>query len=89
LLIDSPAPNLIYLDPPYFDKGGVCYQHSFTQEHHERLAKKLRSTFHHWVLSYDDCPAIRDLYNWARIKVVAATYSMSRKTVGELIITKT
>jgi DNA adenine methylase len=83
-------PALVYLDPPYFLKGAVCYEYGFSTDDHWRLATVLRSTNHHWVLSYDDCPEIRQLYSWARIQELPVTYSIggggTQKT--ELLITK-
>jgi len=85
---DDGEPALLYLDPPYFEKGGQLYQHAFNVEDHERLARLLRDTQHRWVLSYDNCEEIRDLYaGWARIDEVSATYSVNggRRT-SELLI---
>jgi DNA adenine methylase len=67
---DDSCPSVIYLDPPYYDKGNELYQCSFTRADHERLAGLLRTSRHRWVLSYDDCPEIRELYGWASVQVI-------------------
>jgi DNA adenine methylase len=77
----------IYLDPPYFRAGPELYQHSFSAADHLRLRNLLRHTGHDWLLSYDDCPAIRDLYSFACIEEVEVTYSVSKsRRTRELLI---
>jgi DNA adenine methylase len=67
-IINSKEKAMIYLDPPYFIKGNDLYHHGFTLEDHIRLANILKDINHQWILSYDDCPEIRELYNWADIQ---------------------
>ena len=88
-MITTGENALIYLDPPYFDKGADLYHHAFTAEDHERLRVSLKKAKHDWVLSYDDCPEIRDLYDWAYIKSIDANYTIKGSTQKtELIIMK-
>jgi DNA adenine methylase len=71
-------PAMIYLDPPYFEQGGNLYQHAFSSRDHLRLAKLLQETQHQWLLSYDDCPFIRDLYrDWATIQSIEMTCTIN------------
>ena len=65
----------LYLDPPYFEKGNQLYKFSMSREDHEDLATRLRATPARWVLSYDDHPVIRQLYDWATIHEISVTYS--------------
>jgi DNA adenine methylase len=65
-IISDESPCILYCDPPYVTAGGI-YTHSFSSPDHERLADALRKTKHAWVLSYDDHPHIRSLYDWASI----------------------
>lgn len=51
----SGSGVLIYIDPPYYKKGGELYQYSFSEYDHIRLVRCLRDTEHRWYLSYDDC----------------------------------
>jgi len=86
-LVNAPGRSLLYLDPPYYGKGSRLYQYGFADDH-ERLAACLRDCEHDWVLSYDDCPQIRELYHWAHIETVTVGYCVSgssKKT--ELVIT--
>jgi len=79
LVEDESQPALLYLDPPYFVKGNGLYQYGLTVRDHERLARALRRTKHQWLLSYDDCPEIRELYGWAVIEPVVVTYGLTGK----------
>jgi DNA adenine methylase len=84
---DKSREAIIYLDPPYYVKGNDLYQHGFTEDDHIRLAQCLKYTKHHWVLSYDDCPEIRKLYQWAHIEEIdGVNYSITAtkdKETGE------
>ena len=77
LIEDTHCSSLLYLDPPYYVKGNDLYQHGFTVEDHERLADALRNTEHMWVLSYDDCPEVRRLYQWAKVESLDVNYSIT------------
>ena len=71
-IIAAPGNNVVlYLDPPYFDAGEM-YHCSLQPEDHARLRDALRQTKHRWVLSYDDHPAVRELYGgWCDITIIA------------------
>ena len=71
--------SLVYLDPPYYEKGGDLYHHAFSEDDHRRLAACLKSTRHSWVLSYDDCPQVRALYeDWSQVdEVKDVNYSIT------------
>lgn len=86
---DDNQTSLIYLDPPYVDKGAELYQYSFKEQDHRRLADALKNTSHPWVLSYDDAPLVRELYDedWAVITDVNVNYTISTsRNKSELII---
>jgi DNA adenine methylase len=67
-----------YLDPPYYVMGKQLYQNGFEDEEHVRLSKLLKKQ-KYWVLSYDDNPFIRKLYNWANIEEVGVNYTINNK----------
>ncbi|TAM01112.1 MAG: DNA adenine methylase [Paraburkholderia sp.] len=60
---DLPRKSLIYLDPPYVEKGPGLYLNHYGEEDHRSLAKwvatKLRRP---WMVSYDAHPLIRECY---------------------------
>ena len=56
---NDPA-TLLYVDPPYYQ--AECYEVSFGLRDHYRLRELIGQTKSRVVLSYNDCPFIRDLY---------------------------
>jgi len=86
-MLQDDGRATIYLDPPYFRAGSSLYQHGFSLADHLRLCKILRHCPHNWLLSYDDCPEIRELYSFAKINELPVTYSISAKRrTTELLI---
>lgn len=77
LITDTSKKAFIYLDPPYYMKGNDLYYYGFSEKDHIRLMNLLKETKHKWVLSYDDCPQIRELYSWARIHSTEVNYSIT------------
>ncbi|CAM6053365.1 unnamed protein product [Sphagnum tenellum] len=80
LITDTSRRALLYLDPPYYEKGGELYYHHFNDEDHIRLADMLKTTEHDWILSYDSCDFIRKLYSWATIEEINANYTINTST---------
>lgn len=77
---DDSCPSVIYLDPPYYQEGNALYEHGFTCEDHKRLSDLLKTSKHRWILSYDDCPEIRELYRWANVQVLNdVNYSVTHR----------
>ena len=54
---------LVYLDPPYFQKGPSLYLNHYNAEDHEKLARLILSCKFNWILSYDCHEEIRQLYS--------------------------
>jgi DNA adenine methylase len=98
-VISAPAQGktvLLYLDPPYYHaKQESHYRYPFSQEDHLRLARQLKDTEFYFFLTYDDCPEVRGLYEWAYIYPVKFVYRIDnsrhrggrRKKGFELVIT--
>lgn len=67
----------LYCDPPYFRRAEQLYGYLFDTKAHENLSNYLCSLSTPWMLSYDDAPEIRKLYNKKGIsgRVIDNTYS--------------
>jgi len=63
----------IYLDPPYVKAGKQLYQQYMKYDEHNNLANILKFQ-NNWILSYDNCEEIRELYNWANVQLIDASY---------------
>ncbi len=53
---------LLYIDPPYYDKGSTLYLNYYTHKDHVNLSKAIDRLGCKWILSYDDTPEIRRMY---------------------------
>jgi DNA adenine methylase len=62
--IVAPSKGNVFLmiDPPYYVKGNQLYNEGMTLEDHTRLRDLLATTKHKFLLTYDNCPEIIDLY---------------------------
>ncbi|MDR1690835.1 MAG: DNA adenine methylase [Candidatus Methanoplasma sp.] len=56
------ADTLVYIDPPYYEKGNLLYMNYYVHSDHEDLEKTISGLKHRWILSYDDSPDIRSIY---------------------------
>ena len=82
--------TFFFIDPPYFEKGPTLYLNGLDLEYHSRLADKLRGMSEAaWVLTYDDCVEVRELYGgWAAMNPFSLRYTARDSRVGkELLIT--
>lgn len=82
-VIDAqPDGTLLFVDPPYFDADQQkFYNCTFSEHDHHRLAESLKRNDGrlHFLLTYDDHPAIRSLYDWtASIQEQQWNYTISR-----------
>jgi DNA adenine methylase len=79
---------LIYLDPPYYIKGKEdLYINFYKPENHAQVAEMVRTiTNHNWIVSYDDVPQIRTLYEGYRFIDYFLSYSAQKRYKGPEII---
>lgn len=80
---DFGERDLIYLDPPYFEKGRMLYYDAYGPEDHAAVAEVLSELEGpSWVVSYDDVEPIRDLYEFVPGLNYTIEYSARRRTRG-------
>lgn len=68
----------IYCDPPYYTSEYV-YKCGFTWEDHERLKNTLAQAEGKWLVSYNDCKEIRELYKGYEFFDFKRIHSMVQK----------
>lgn len=85
---DRPGA-LFYLDPPYYE-AEKYYPDRFNPDDHIRLQSALRIIKGKFLLSYNDCPEIRDLYTGYTLIEVERMNNLTAKSTNtrykELII---
>jgi len=76
--------TLIYLDPPYYEKGGDLYLNAYSKSDHTQLANVIqREIKHKWVLSYDGVLEILNLYEKRRHFLYDLQYSVNKVYKGK------
>jgi len=83
-VIEEQSKNevFLFLDPPYAESRQVAaYSKPFTTDDHERLADALTKTNYKFLLTYDNCDYIRDLYKKFNLFDRSWTYSVANSRV--------
>ena len=57
-----PKECMVYLDPPYYVKGSQLYRNHYAHEDHAAIAERVEEAKFPLIVTYDDCPAVRQLY---------------------------
>lgn len=77
--------TFVYFDPPYVDKGPQLYKNSFRSENHEELAAAIRKLRMYWLVTYDDCEFVNNLFEGEEIKKIEIAYSAGKTKTGKEI----
>ena len=86
--LNKHSDKFLYLDPPYANGGKLYGNRGDMHEgfDHGHLAKILRKR-DGWLMSYNDCEMIRDLYEGCKFDVPQWTYGMNGdKSSNEVLI---
>lgn len=70
-----------FIDPPYFVKGAELYKNSFCYNDHRRLSNVIKDNLKEasWILTYDVCDEIFELYKTFRYKKILLSYTVENK----------
>lgn len=85
-VIKAPGSDVfIFLDPPYYTANKLYGRNGSLHEFdHESLAFELKKSKHKFLITYDDCAEIRQLYKWAKIQPWQLQYGMNNCNVDNL-----
>lgn len=83
---ESGSRMLVNLDPPYYSKGKDLYTNYYRPEDHESIAQRLKSFDRPWILTYDDCPEIRELYEEFSVFGSELSYSARQVRRGNEVV---
>jgi len=88
LRVSDRSRFLVYLDPPYFEKGSRLYLNYYRPGDHALLANHLKRVRRlKWLVSYDNAPEIRSLYSgWCHTIDFNLRYSAHSARVGSEIL---
>ena len=81
-------PTMFFIDPPYLEKGRTLYLDVLDDDYHRALARRLRSMSEKpWVLTYDDCRQVRNMYSdWAKIRPYSLGYTAHKRRRGSEVL---
>ena len=75
---------LVYLDPPYYEKGSNLYLNSYKKGDHEHLSKVIQSEIKNkWILSYDGVPEIINMYSKRKHFIYELQYNAEKVYKGK------
>ena len=77
----------IYLDPPYFRRGVALYKNFFNERKHKELKEHIVNDINiPWVVSYDDVPEVRKIYEGVPSRAFSLNYSLANNGCGKEIM---
>lgn len=90
-LMKIKAPMFLNIDPPYVIKGSELYTNFFTEGDHlnlQRVIVKHLDDDYPWIITYDDCSLVRDLYGRFHMQEYGITHNAGGTVPGkEIVIT--
>lgn len=83
-----PAKTLIYLDPPYYERGRELYYDYYKPDDHADLARFIGANMkkRFWIVSYDNVAPIKNLYSGFRRVVYNVGYSAREARQGREVM---
>lgn len=68
--------TFVNFDPPYVKKGAQLYKNAFREADHKELCNLIKKCRRKWVVTYDVCPLVSELYHSYRSSYLDVTYSV-------------
>lgn len=75
VLLEREDDIFVNFDPPYVNKGGQLYKNAFTSDDHKVLRDHIRDFNQKWIVTYDVCELIEELYAEFRGGKISIYYS--------------
>ena len=86
-LQNLPKHAIVNVDPPYYRAGPDLYTNAYIHEDHLALAIAVRRITHRWMMTYDDVPEIREMYEGLRqYRKTLTYYAQVKRSAAELLI---
>ena len=77
---------ILYLDPPYYEKGYQLYKNHYKPSDHEKISKLVKELNCYWVVSYDNVDPIIALYDNIPKREFNISYSAGKNRSGKEIM---
>lgn len=85
-IIPTYENSFINYDPPYVKKGPSLYTNSFTKNDHINLSKMIVACQENWIITYDKCDFIQNLYSDFRQEIILLNYSTGKTKKGNEVV---
>ncbi len=83
----APQNTILYLDPPYYKKGRGLYMNYYDDADHERIRDVISHVYSlRWIVSYDNSPFIKSIYQTFRSQEFYLNYSANNNGIGTEVI---
>lgn len=84
LSISKTKDSLTFFDPPYYVKGSALYTNFYSHQNHVALKEVMTSHMRgkKWILTYDLCQEIKELYSDFDNVEYSLNYSVANKSKG-------
>jgi DNA adenine methylase len=84
-VVKTESENVfIFLDPPYYSATKSALYGKNGKLHkgfdHERFAQVMKNCNHKWLITYDNCDYVKDLFSFAKISEWNLMYGMRNQT---------
>ncbi|MDP2718399.1 MAG: DNA adenine methylase, partial [Dehalococcoidia bacterium] len=86
IIPNLPLQSIIYLDPPYYNKGSDLYENHYCYNDHVKISSLLSSVMQKWIVSYDNTPEIKVMYQNYRSIPYKLSYSAADRYSGAEIM---
>ena len=77
---------ILYLDPPYYEKGYQLYKNHYKPNDHEKISELVKRLNCYWVVSYDNVQPIVALYDDIQKVEFNISYSAGKNRSGKEVM---
>ncbi|MBK5213808.1 MAG: DNA adenine methylase [Flavobacteriaceae bacterium] len=88
-VVDNPqnSNTIFYFDPPYYLKASSLYMNYYDNQDHKEVAAKIKKIKNiHWIVSYDNHPIIKEIYQPFQGKEYIFNHSTHSSKKGKEIL---
>ena len=78
--------SFVFLDPPYYNKGSELYTNFYTHEDHKNLANYIKKIKQSWIVTYDNCDEIKEIFKGYNQKEFDISYTLEVKRKSKEIM---
>jgi len=78
---------IFYFDPPYYLKASTLYMNHYEESNHKMVSDKIKAINNvKWIVSYDNVPEIKSLYNDCKMKEFSFKHTAYQSREGKEVL---